>query len=245
MFCWPLSSWLISGRRNFPKQTGSSWRRRLSCIRRTACTGWLNNGRKKFEDLKIRRFENGTFFMGIIVNMQIRKSVNSSFASLRLCALLFFALGIVSCSQSDKPTFTDTPTSGEVTVACDESYQRILQVEADTFMGLYKYAKVHVKYLPEAQLFEQLVNNDSIRFVVAARTLNKDEQEAFDRRKLFPKTVKIAVDAVTLIVHNDNPDSLLRYEQVQDIVRGKIAAWGQLHGSASSDSIRIVFDRNG
>lgn len=154
---------------------------------------------------------------------------------------LFFS----SCGNNGKPTFTDTPTSGEITVACDESYQPIMEVEADTFMGLYKYARVHVKYRPEAQVFNELLNNDSIRFAVVSRELNSKEKEAFDRRKLIPRTVKIAVDAVALVVHNSNTDTLIRYEQLKDIFSGKTATWKQLGAGNSNDSIRIVFDRNG
>src|SRR5690242_455049 len=72
-----------------------------------------------------------------------------------------------SChSGPEKPTFTDLPTSGEVTIVCDESYQPLISVENDTFQSIYKYAKVNVKYLPEAEAFKELVSNDSIRLIV-------------------------------------------------------------------------------
>jgi len=162
-----------------------------------------------------------------------------------LCFLIVFVLLISACGNNGKMTYSDTATYGECTVTCDESYQPIMQVETDTFMGLYKYAKVHVKYLPEAQVFNELMNNDSIRFAVVSRELNAKEKEAFEQRKLFPKTLKIAIDAVALVVNNANSDTLIRYEQLADIITGKITSWKQLNENTAADSIRIVFDKNG
>jgi phosphate transport system substrate-binding protein len=151
------------------------------------------------------------------------------------------AVALVSCGNHGKPVFTDTPTSGEITIACDESYEPIMQVETDTFMGLYKYAKVHVQYLPETQTFNALLNNDSIRCAVVSRELNDKEKAYFEQRKLIPRTVKIAVDAVALVVNNANADTALRYEALGEILSGRQTRWKSQPG----DSIRIVFDRNG
>lgn len=152
---------------------------------------------------------------------------------------------LVSCSSSDKPKFTDTPVSGDISIVADESYQPLISSEADTFVGIYSRAKVTVKYLPESEAFKELMNNDSMRLIVAARELNEKEKEFFKGRNLYPRTTKIAVDAVAIIVNTDNPDSLFKYEQLRDIIRGKISSWKQLNSKSSLDSIRIVFDRNG
>jgi phosphate transport system substrate-binding protein len=165
---------------------------------------------------------------------------------LKLIAFVFSGASFLfSCSDSGKPSFTDTPTSGDVVIVSDEAYQPLVSTEADTFMGIYNRAKVTVKYLPEADAFKELMNNDSIRLIVSARELNDYEKDFFKRRNLIPRTTKIAIDAVAIIVNNNNPDSLFRYEQLRDIVTGKISSWKQISGKSSLDSIRIVFDRNG
>src|SRR5689334_17643243 len=71
--------------------------------------------------------------------------------------ICFFPFFSACKSGPDKPTFTDTPTSGDIMVVCDESYQPLISVESDTFHSIYQYAKVKVKYLPEAEAFKQLV----------------------------------------------------------------------------------------
>jgi phosphate transport system substrate-binding protein len=151
-----------------------------------------------------------------------------------------------SCNQGpDKPKFTDTPTSGEIAIACDESYQPLVSAEVDTFLGIYQYAKVHVKYLSEGEAFKQLVSNDSIRLILAARDLNESEKEYFKSRQLIPRVTKVAIDAVALIINNENSDSLIKYEQLKNIITGNISTWKQLDSKSKLDSITVVFDKSG
>ena len=151
-----------------------------------------------------------------------------------------------SCNHTpDKPKFSDTPTSGEITMVCDESYQPLVSAEADTFQGIYHYAKVHVKYLPEGEAFKELVSNDSIRVIVAARDLNESEKEYFKSRQLIPRITKVAIDAVALVINNENPDSLIKYEQLKNIIGGSTSTWKQLNPKSKLDSITLVFDKSG
>ena len=152
---------------------------------------------------------------------------------------------LASCRDSNKQKQSDTPTSGNIVIVSDESYEPLISIEADTFMGLYKKATVVVKYLPEEEAFKELTTNDSIRLIVAARELTEVEKDYFKGRKLIPRVTKIAVDAVALVLNNNNPDSLFKLSQLQDIFTGKISSWKQLNAKSSLDSIRIVFDRNG
>jgi len=64
-------------------------------------------------------------------------------------------------------------------------------------------------------------------------------------QKIVPRTTKVAVDAVALVINNQNPDSQLVFRQLAAIFRGDIRRWNQLSSSGLRDSIRIVFDKNG
>jgi phosphate transport system substrate-binding protein len=171
---------------------------------------------------------------------------NKKFAGFGLQSIVSAGLILFNaCSQGpDKPKFSDTPTSGEITIVCDESYQPLISAETDTFLGIYRYAKVNVKYLPEGEAFKELVSNDSIRLIVAARDLNESEKEYFKSRQLIPRLTKVAVDAVALVINNDNPDSLIKYEQLQSIFNGT-ATWKQINANSKLDSITVVFDKSG
>jgi phosphate transport system substrate-binding protein len=164
---------------------------------------------------------------------------------LQLTIAISLAL-LSSCNNSpNKPTFSDTPTSGEINIVCDESYEPLISAETDTFLGIYQYAKVHVKYLPEGEAFRQLVTNDSVRLIVAARELNESEKDYFNSRHLIPRTTKVAVDAVALVINNENSDSLMKFEQLKNIINGTATTWKQLNPKSKFDSITIVFDKSG
>ena len=172
--------------------------------------------------------------------------MKSSFKiNLLLLALIGSVFSFSCSSDSKKPEYTDTPTSGDILILVDESYKPLLQVQIDTFMKIYKYANIRVKYLPEADVFNELMKNDSVRLAVVARPLNKDESAYFDGRKIIPRVNKLAIDAVALVTNPDNPDTLITYEQAGKIFSGQTQTWKQLNPNSKLDSIRIVFDNNG
>ena len=63
--------------------------------------------------------------------------------------------------------------------------------------------------------------------------------------KIIPRETKIAVDAIAFILNNENPDTLLTYEQLKGILRGEIKSWKSIDPKSDLDSIQVVFDRNG
>ena len=171
-------------------------------------------------------------------------------SELHIIDLFLFLIIITVCfscqsSSVKHDPFTDTPTSGEITILADESYQPMIQVQIDTFMEIYKYAKINVKYLPESEVFNALMNSDSFRLAIVSRELNSNEKNYFDNQKIIPRTLKIAEDAIALVVNKQNTDTAISYEQLGKIIMGKIKTWNQLNNGGIKDSIRIVFDKNG
>ncbi len=159
-------------------------------------------------------------------------------------AIIICCFGCQSSSVKHEP-YTDTPTSGEIVILADESYQPMVQAQIDTFMEIYKYAKIKVKYLPESEVFNALMNNDTVRIAIVSRELTINEKTFFENRKIIPRTLKIAEDAIALVVNKENPDTAISYEQLEMILQGKIIFWNQLNTGGIKDSIRIVFDKNG
>jgi len=153
------------------------------------------------------------------------------------------ALGLSTLMACGKSEITDTPTSGNITIGVDESFQPIIESQVNTFESIYKYAQIKPHYKPEGAVIEDLIN-DSTQIAVLSRELTPQEQAVFDQRKIIPRVTKIAIDAVTLIVNNDNPDSLLTMDQVKDIFSGNIKSWKDLNSESNLGDITIVFDNN-
>jgi phosphate transport system substrate-binding protein len=154
---------------------------------------------------------------------------------------LFF---LVSCGTDFKKPYSDTPTSGNVKIASDETLQPLVDSEKDTFMGLYQYAKLNVTHTSESACFANLIN-DSAKVIIVSRKLNDKENDYFKSRNLIPITTKIALDAIAIIVNKNNVDSLLSLKQLTSILSGDVSNWNQIYPTSKLGKISVVFDNNG
>lgn len=151
-----------------------------------------------------------------------------------LC-LLFFA-----CQDGQKGS-DETPTSGNIKIEADESFKLLLDTETFTFQSLYRNAKITTSFKAESDVIADFMN-DSVRLIVVSRKLTESETQHLTERRIIPRTTKIAHDAVALIVHKDNPDSLLRYDQLQSIFTGKITKWHDIDPKSKLTDLIVVFD---
>lgn len=152
---------------------------------------------------------------------------------------LFFACN----SGSYTADLTDTPTSGNLNISADESYQPLIDSQVTIFMGLYPLAKINTRYRPEVDAINDFIN-DSVKLVVLNKKLTEEQLIFLKSKKCFPKTTRVAVDAVAFIVNENNPDTLLTMSQLKNILTGAIVKWKQINATNKQDSIMVVFDNN-
>ena len=158
-----------------------------------------------------------------------------------VCASLILFAGCRKEKQPDNGLPKETTTSGIATICVDETLKSIMQQEIEVFEGLYKEANIIPKYTTEVEAFNALFA-DSVKLIVATRTLTDSEIEALKSRKLFPKVSKIAIDGIALITNRNNPDSLITTEQLRSILTGKTTRWDQIAPGSRTDEIEVVFD---
>ncbi|HEU5146983.1 MAG TPA: substrate-binding domain-containing protein [Chryseosolibacter sp.] len=148
---------------------------------------------------------------------------------------------ITGCRDRDKHgRLLDTPTSGTAKIAIDESLRPLLEAEIATFEALYDRADIQESYLPEAEAIDALMS-DSVRMAVVTRRFTNEELQYFRDIKITPTVRDIAISAVALIVHRDNPDTLITMDQIKALLQGKIDSWDEI-GSKNKAGIEIVFD---
>lgn len=157
--------------------------------------------------------------------------------------IVLFAL-LYGCSGDSKNEPTDTPTSGEVNVVVDESFQKLFDTQIYTFESLYVAAKVHAQYLPENVALDHLIH-DSCKVVIMCRDLTASERKTFEASNLFPISTKIAEDAIAILVNPDNTDSTLTVENIKNIMLGNDSLWSQINSKSKLGKINIVFDNAG
>lgn len=156
------------------------------------------------------------------------------------CILLSLTI-FSACNQRIKVTRTDTPTSGVAEIASDDCFSPIVQEEIDVFEALNKDASIIPIYGSEVDAINLLLK-DSLRLVIAARDLTDAEKQGLLNKQLQPRTQKIAVDGIALIINNQNTDSLISVPQIKKIMTGEIDSWKQINPQSKYDKIAVVFD---
>jgi phosphate transport system substrate-binding protein len=103
-----------------------------------------------------------------------------------VCILISLIIIVTGCRDRDKQgRLLDTPTSGSVKIAVDESLRPLLEAEVNTFEGLYPRAEIHASYYPEAEAIDALMN-DSVRLAVVTRRFTEEEKAYFKNIKITP-----------------------------------------------------------
>ncbi|HTH55095.1 MAG TPA: substrate-binding domain-containing protein [Cyclobacteriaceae bacterium] len=161
---------------------------------------------------------------------------------MRIKLFIIFAVLAFSCRDRDKKgKILDTPTTGEITIAVDESLKPLFQAEVQGFEGLYHYAKIKAHYLSEDSAVKELLK-DTARLVVLTRKLYPHEMYKFDSLRIKVPQILVAREAVALIVHKNNPDSLITWDQVTNILKGNISTWSQIYPKSKLGDLQLVFD---
>jgi len=158
-----------------------------------------------------------------------------------LFLILFFTL--ISCNQTGKLTYDETTTRGDIKIGVDESFKLINEAEVMAFMSFYKYAKITTLYKPEFDIIEDFMK-DSVRTIMSATKLTKEQEDYLKSLSLVPRTTIIAKDAIAFIVNRENLDSLIKISDLKLIFGGQITNWEQINKNNKNGDIQIVFDNN-
>ncbi len=155
--------------------------------------------------------------------------------------VFFILLSIQGCG-GDSPS--DTPTTGYITITCDETFQPLMDSEIDTFQKIYHYAKVVVQYKPESEVFNDLMN-DTIKLVITARSLNPEELKQFEKWEIVPKITKIAYDAIALIGSKDLKDTVFTVEELRTLITKEGKFPKVVFDNNNSSTIRFLSEKTG
>jgi len=154
-------------------------------------------------------------------------------------------LTLSSCSdnKSQREKRTDTPTSGVAEFVSDDCFARIVQQEADVFEAKNKEAFLIPTYTNEVEAVNLLLK-DSVRMAVLARDLTEEEKQGIKNRnkQLVPRSQKIAIDGIAIIVNNENADSLISIPTLKKIMTGEAFSWKEINSDSKLDKMVVVFD---
>ncbi len=151
--------------------------------------------------------------------------------------LFITAFLIMSCNgntnDNKKIIVGDTPNSGEISIAVDESFLPLLQDEVAIFENENLNSKINLTTLAESKGVQDFLDK-KYRAVITTRKLTEDEINYGKQNDLNPLHFIIAFDAVVVIVNKENQDSIYSVDEINKIFQGK-----------PSKEISVVFNSNG
>jgi phosphate transport system substrate-binding protein len=143
------------------------------------------------------------------------------------------------------PPTSETSVKGEIHISADETFQPIIRNLVDTYQSAYPQALIHVHYMSGEEAIQSMLENDSIRMVIATRELTKGESATLKAQGTSAKIQKLATDAVALVVNQTNKDSVLTFDQIKGILTGEITSWKQINKNSPLGDIQLFFDKPG
>jgi phosphate transport system substrate-binding protein len=160
-------------------------------------------------------------------------------------ATVFFstAFVVISCGNKTSTQELDTPTTGKISFAVDETFKPLIAAEIEAFESSYPKAFLITTYKPEGEVIKDLLN-DSTRLAVMGRDLSEDEQLFFESKKFGLERILIARDAVTIVVNRDNPDSAFTVAEIKRMLDGTDTAWAQVRAGSTLGRLDMVFDNS-
>ena len=130
----------------------------------------------------------------------------------------------LGCEDSSKKRNgrTDTPTSGAISFASDESFSPIIQELVDQFEFKYPKAKLTPIYTNEIDGFNMI----------------KDMKT----KKQIPSVFPIGYDGLAFIVNTQNNDTCISVKDIKRILSGEATKWSDIVPGSKRGEIDVVFD---
>jgi phosphate transport system substrate-binding protein len=150
---------------------------------------------------------------------------------------------LTSCVDTDKNgKILDTPTAGKITIMVDEALRPLIDAEIRTFEGIYHNAQIVVRYTSEGEAIDGLLR-DSARLIVVTRRLVESEKNNLLNQTIVPQQLTLAKDGIALITNRQNPDSLMKLDELGKILTGQISIVNKNAKNQSTDLSQVVFDQ--
>lgn len=159
-----------------------------------------------------------------------------SFSAIALTALTMMA---VSCGKK-----AEQKPSTLAKVACDESFENIMEQEIDVYEYIYPKEDVLAYYLPENAAVDSIMAMGSVKAAVISHPLTDEQVNYLRSNKKVVHQQKIAIDALALIVNPQNPVEILSKKDIAEILSGEVTRWDQVEPCKLGE-IDVIFDHQG
>lgn len=154
--------------------------------------------------------------------------------------LTFSFFFLLSCNKKEEVNKEETIIEGSTSILVDETLVPVIEDQIAVFESYYK-AKINIVAKSELEVLNSLIKEE-FDIIVLTRTLSEQEKKIFDKKKIIPRTTKIAIDALAFISNKSNNDTIVALEDVITFMQG--TATGKIKGlvfdNPNSSTVRLL-----
>lgn len=134
--------------------------------------------------------------------------------------VLFFSIAVFGCNNQSKPTNKTGPDT--LRISADESFKPIIDEQVKMYEASFPPTKIMLAYKPEADCLRDFYRDSATMMVLVTRGLTDKEEYSFKEAEgYFPHWGSLAADAIALLVHKDDPDTLFTQQELRNYLNGK------------------------
>lgn len=126
-----------------------------------------------------------------------------------------FALLLLACKGDVNAVSEESIIKGELTLMVDENIAGILEEQKEIFESSYQ-AKINMIAKSEAEVINNLLQ-DSVAVVATTVTLTDNQLSHFENKKIKGKITVLGFDAIVLISNKAAMDSIVDYNEIQNL----------------------------
>lgn len=153
-------------------------------------------------------------------------------------AIVMMAAVLIGCGG--KPAAEEvTTTRGPLVVIASDDLATLADTLAREFARIYPEVRPSTSASPTREAFVHLLN-DSVRTIVVDRPMNAEERKVVAESGVEVVGTVLALDALAVVVHADNPLTGLSVADLGRLVRGTITQWRQVPGSGRTGAVEFV-----
>lgn len=112
--------------------------------------------------------------------------------------------------------------------ASDESFSPIIEEEREMFQDMYPEAKLKPIYTNEYDEVDMLMRG-KIFLAITSRDFTPKQLKYLQDNNFQPTAIKLAYDALALIVNKNNNDTCISVKDVKRILSGEVTDWSQIY----------------
>lgn len=130
----------------------------------------------------------------------------------------------------------DSHSRGKTKIFVEESFKPLFETSIYTFESQFHSADIDPVYCTEQAAIDSFIANKT-KTLFITRDFTEIEKIKLKKSQVEVRSKKLADDAVALIVHPENKDTLITIDRLINILKGKDSLW-----NTSSNKIDVVFD---